>query len=630
MKAAIIGASSEALHTIEIAKESGLYVIALDGNSEALGLSAADEGFVVDISDVDRVVETLRREQVNVILTVPIGRYLTTIGKANDELGLTGISEAGAIACTDKYLFHEILNKEGLRKGTCFLVKDGKEPACGGEYSYPAILKPRFGSGSRGIFYLKDEKTKNQAFKEIKEEQEDYVLEEILPGEEYGIDAIVEEDRFHLVLIRRKVLTPLPARQAIGYLSVDPQEEPELYQLIREYMVKVIKAMKLTNCLLHGDLVMEKDQVSAIEISGRPSGHRLHDLFTPEATGIDMAKEWIAYIKREEHAFEPQKVQKKLIHYFPFQGKVEQFPRAEEAELLLENLNKKKNSDIKMERWNCAISTGDILEPVTTGHSIMNRGYFILKGNGSEELLMEAADEILQCFHIKKKSLALITARGGSKRIPGKNIREFCGQPIINYSIQAALKSQCFDEVMVSTDDLQIARIAMEAGAKVPFLRSHRTSDDYASTDQVIAEVLEAYRERGTLFETFCCIYPTAPFVTAEKLIQAMDLLQAGDSVMPVVRFSYPPQRGMIIEEGKLRPKQPEYMSMRSQDLEGIYHDCGQFYACTYEAFLKNNTTDVENLLPMEMEEMEVQDIDTLQDWEIAELKYKKMISGKE
>ena len=226
-------------------------------------------------------------------------------------------------------------------------------------------------------------------------------------------------------------------------------------------------------------------------------------------------------------------------------------------------------------------------------------------------------------------NLAMITARGGSKRIPRKNIKDFCGKPILAYSIEAARSSGAFDEVMVSTDDPEIAGIAVKYGASVPFFRSEATANDYASTDDVIMEVLKTYEERGEHFDNFCCIYPTAPFVTGERLKQAMDLLADSDSVMPVVPFSYPPQRGLLIsEEGFLKRQFPEYALARSQDLQKIYHDCGQFYACRTKPFMEAGTTDVENLIPLILSEMEVQDIDTPEDWEIAEIKYRRLFSN--
>lgn len=222
------------------------------------------------------------------------------------------------------------------------------------------------------------------------------------------------------------------------------------------------------------------------------------------------------------------------------------------------------------------------------------------------------------------KKLAIITARGGSKRIPRKNTKEFCGKPILCYSIEAARDAGVFDEIMVSTEDKEIAKIAETAGAVVPFFRSEENAGDFASTDDVIMEVLKSYQEIGKNFEAFCCLYPTAPFLSGERLRSAMALLEETDSVMPVVPFSYPPQRGLVIDEkGFIRRQFPEYATTRSQDLPPIYHDCGQFYACRTRAFLEAGTTDVERLLPLVLTEMEVQDIDTLQDWEIAEMKYR-------
>ena len=222
-------------------------------------------------------------------------------------------------------------------------------------------------------------------------------------------------------------------------------------------------------------------------------------------------------------------------------------------------------------------------------------------------------------------SVAIITARGGSKRIPGKNIKDFCGKPIIAYSISAALKSGAFDEVMVSTDDMAIAQVALKAGATVPFMRSDETSGDYATTDEVIAEVLNAYKEAGKSFDKFCCIYPTAPFITPERLKEAMERLKEHESVTPVCQFSYPPQRGFVIENDRLVRKYPEFATTRSQDLEKLYHDSGQFYACRTDAFFRDNTTDVDDMVPVILSEDEVQDIDTLEDWRIAEQKYKNL-----
>lgn len=225
------------------------------------------------------------------------------------------------------------------------------------------------------------------------------------------------------------------------------------------------------------------------------------------------------------------------------------------------------------------------------------------------------------------KKIAIITARGGSKRIPHKNRKAFLGKPIMAYSIEAALESKLFDMVMVSTDDEEIASIAKEYGADVPFYRSAVAANDYATTNDVLLEVLFEYEKRGECFDVGCCLYPTAPFVTAKKLTDSLEqfLQSDADSLIPVVPFSYPPKRGLVIREGRLVFEYPQYLDARSQDLEPNYHDAGQFYYFRTEAFRRNRKLMVGNILPYVVSEMEVQDIDNLTDWEIAELKYKVM-----
>jgi N-acylneuraminate cytidylyltransferase len=224
-------------------------------------------------------------------------------------------------------------------------------------------------------------------------------------------------------------------------------------------------------------------------------------------------------------------------------------------------------------------------------------------------------------------SIAIITARGGSKRIPKKNIKDFCGKPIIAYSIEAAINSGVFNEVMVSTDSEEIAAVAKNYGAKIPFFRSAATSNDFATTADVLEEVLNQYEELGQKYDVLCCIYPTAPFVTAEKLKKAFEKMhdEQADSVMPIVQFSFPPQRAVVIREGKLQYNQLEYETTRSQDLEPLYHDCGQFYICKVEVFKTKHSLITKNTVPFIMPEEEVQDIDNLSDWKLAEMKFQLM-----
>ncbi len=222
----------------------------------------------------------------------------------------------------------------------------------------------------------------------------------------------------------------------------------------------------------------------------------------------------------------------------------------------------------------------------------------------------------------KPRSLAVITARGGSKRIPQKNLKYFCGKPIIAYSIEKAISSELFDEVMVSTDDHNIALIAKSYGAKVPFFRSAETASDYAGLSEVLEEVKNEYHTRGGNFDFICCILPTAPFITISNLRKGFELLleKDADVALPIVRFSYPFQRAFRISGGRLEMFYPDFLRSRSQDLEPAYHDSGQFYWMKFDKSLESA-----DKVGFEIPEMQAQDIDTEDDWYVAELKYKLM-----
>jgi len=227
------------------------------------------------------------------------------------------------------------------------------------------------------------------------------------------------------------------------------------------------------------------------------------------------------------------------------------------------------------------------------------------------------------------RKIAIIPARGGSKRILKKNIRLFIDKPIIYYSITAALNSSLFDEVIVSTDDVEIKEIALQYGAEVPFLRSDENSGDYATTADVLLEVLNEYSKQNTLVDFICCIYPTAPFVTPLKIKQAYNLLIEGnyDSVFPVEKYSYPIQRALKMDDGKISMIQTENMQKRSQDLMPAYHDCGQFYWLRQSSFIEQKKIFMENSGAIEYSANEVQDIDNEMDWKIAEIKYQLLKS---
>lgn len=226
---------------------------------------------------------------------------------------------------------------------------------------------------------------------------------------------------------------------------------------------------------------------------------------------------------------------------------------------------------------------------------------------------------------IKKRNIAIIPARGGSKRIPRKNIKPFLGKPIIAYSIEAALNSGLFDEVMVSTDDEEIAKIAIKYGAKVPFYRSNETANDFTGLAEVIVEVLEQYKSQTEKFDNVCCILATAPFISGSNLVDSYNKLANSqfDAIFPVVKYSFPIQRAMKFDNNKIELIWPDNLTARSQDLEASFHDAGLFYwtktmiICEQKKLWTNNTTAIE------ISEQISQDIDTEEDWSIAELKYK-------
>lgn len=224
----------------------------------------------------------------------------------------------------------------------------------------------------------------------------------------------------------------------------------------------------------------------------------------------------------------------------------------------------------------------------------------------------------------KIKSIAIIPARGGSKRIPRKNIRHFFGKPIIAYSIEMAIQSQLFDEVMVSTDDPEIAEIAKIFGAKVPFFRSDKNSNDYSGTFDVIEEVLMDYEKINKIPQYICCIYPCAPFIKSEQLKSSFEKLISGnfETVFPIVRYSTPIQRALQIENNLVSMIDPQNILTRTQDLTPSFFDAGMFYWCERNALLRNKKIISTKSSFIEIPEIESQDIDNENDWEIAELKY--------
>lgn len=226
-------------------------------------------------------------------------------------------------------------------------------------------------------------------------------------------------------------------------------------------------------------------------------------------------------------------------------------------------------------------------------------------------------------------NIAIIPARGGSQRIPRKNLRHFCGRPIIAYSIEAALASNCFDEVMVSTDDDEIAEIATMFGAKVPFRRSIQNSSHTATTADALLEVLTTYGGLGRNWEYLCCLYPTAPFITPELLKVSFQMLtsKAGSAktVFPIVKYSHPIQRALSLHNGCVSMNHPENRDIRTQELEPRYHDAGQFYWLETKKFLEKKIIIESDAIGIPIHESKIHDIDSEIDWLIAEMKFRAL-----
>jgi len=218
--------------------------------------------------------------------------------------------------------------------------------------------------------------------------------------------------------------------------------------------------------------------------------------------------------------------------------------------------------------------------------------------------------------------LAVIPARGGSKRIPRKNIKPFCGKPMIAWSIEAARQSGCFNEVVVSTDDQEIADVAVAYGAKIPFIRPARLSDDHTGTIPVVRHAVEWFQQGGSTPAQVCCIYATAPFIQVDDLRRGLELLQIGDCsyVFSVANYPFPIQRAIrITRDGRAEMFDPKQFDTRSQDLEESWHDAGQFYWGTAEAWLEERAVFTLASVPVRLPRHRVQDIDTPEDWERAE-----------
>lgn len=434
MNIAVLGADAESVHAIEQAGKLGFRVIAVDKNPDAPGLKAADVRINIDLSDEESVIEALRPENIDLVLTAPIGRNLVTVGAVNDALGLPGISRQTAVWCSDKYAFHNRLRNKRLREGHCYLA-NAKEPLNPAGISYPVIFKPRFGSHGRSVYLFNNKKElyelenflwgdaseetaketsaekkedaaafarrikkAMEAHTKLEESKDDpnaeYILEDAFMGSEYALDAVVEGCNVEVVMLRRKLITPPPARQAVGYINVILDEEPRLVSQIKEYMTAVCEALDLKDCMIHSDVIVFGRRTMAIEISASPAGHHVYDEFIPMSTGVDMCYQYLTYMAGEIHNFEPLNNRRTMLHYFDMENCfVHSIPSEDEIKAALPDR-------VKLRKWICNIKMLDYLGKITDEMSLLGRGYYILEGP-SDKALTEAADIIRNEFEVK-------------------------------------------------------------------------------------------------------------------------------------------------------------------------------------------------------------------------------------
>lgn len=389
----VIGASQDSIHTIEMAKKHNIYVVALDGNPVAKGFEYADKSVVVDISDKEKVCQEIEKINPDFIIPIPIGRYLSTTGYINERFNLKGIKYKATEYSTDKYLFHKKLHDAGLRQIGLELLTGTSEME-DVDVDYPVIIKPRYGSGSRDIFYVNNADGLEQIWNSIELDKEDFVAEHAVAGDEYSIDGAVIDNELKITLLRKKIITPLPVRQPVSSFSVvNNDENLLLYNRVFSHIQKVVRELGYNDCLLNADLIINDDEVFVIEIAPRPSGHNLHNVFVPEATGIDIAEEYIKFLLDEPYEFENENIRRIQIRFFDFEDVI--VKKVPDIHILNKNVN------CNILKWNCNIKNGEYMNKVINGHSIMGRGFFIVEGENEENLIRQS-DWIMSQFEMEK------------------------------------------------------------------------------------------------------------------------------------------------------------------------------------------------------------------------------------
>lgn len=376
-----IGASIEHIESINIAKSLGYEVVALDKNINAEGFKYADISLNIDIKNESKVIEQAKKYNIKAVIPAPIGKLLTTVGAVNDALKLNGITKEAALNCVDKVRFNECLSKFNIKCAKQLLANEKEEIInLVEEIGFPCILKPRFGSGSKGVIVVeRKQDIKKCINKHLNERENDLtIIEELLAGKEYGIDGVMKNGEFKLILVREKVLTELPYRQEIQYIC-PANISNKLEEKIKETLYNACKATKVNNSLIHADVIINNNDIYIIEMSGRPAGYFISKKIIPAVTGVNFLYEGIKLSLDKESDFTNKKNNKDNILVLDFldflQGKTIKVPSNYE----LEKLDFIYESNIKFK-------SGDVIRKITSGKDIYDRGYIIIKAESFKDI----------------------------------------------------------------------------------------------------------------------------------------------------------------------------------------------------------------------------------------------------
>lgn len=391
MNALIVGGTRDIKHAVEILKKYDINTYVVDGNPQAEGFAFVDNYDVVDISDEQAVKEYAISKDIDFIMPVPIGRFVTTWGYVNDSLGYKGISKKGADNATDKWLFHQLLNQNGLRDVKAYLIDENFKKEEINPEEFPFIIKPRFGAGSKGVKYLAN-KEEFLAYVEDVNDFQDYILEQAFPGIEFGVDVMIIDKKAKIILLREKKNTPLPNRQAIAYYSSFSDEiDAGLQEKFAIMLQKAIDVLEIDNALMHVDLMVNGEDLFIIELSPRPSGHNLHNNFTIKATEIDMLDEFIKF-QLENKNFDSLIPKDNVVamHYFDFENCVfEYVPSFEEV-----------NKIDGVIEYTCSLKPGDIRKTISQGADLINDGFVVVEGKDKKDL-DQKVEQVKDLFKVR-------------------------------------------------------------------------------------------------------------------------------------------------------------------------------------------------------------------------------------